>query len=70
MSCCGEKRSKIYHDPYSHSGADSGANAGQPVQETEVSYFKYNGATPAGCFLHDRYSRSREDSGGRLKIID
>ena len=44
MSCCGEKRSKIYHDPYSHSGGDSGANTGQAVQLPEGSYFVYTGA--------------------------
>ena len=45
MSCCGEKRSKIYHDPYSHSGADSGTNTGQAVQLPQGSHFAYTGAT-------------------------
>lgn len=45
MSCCGEKRSKIYHDPYSHSGADTGADASQPFQLPEGSYFVYTGST-------------------------
>jgi len=45
MSCCGEKRSKIYPDPYSHSGADTGANTGQAVQLPESSHFVYTGAT-------------------------
>jgi hypothetical protein len=45
MSCCGEKRSKIYHDPYTLSGMDSRANESRPVQLAEGSYFVYTGAT-------------------------
>ena len=44
MSCCGEKRSKIYHDPYSLPGSDTGTNAGQPVQLPEAVYFENTGA--------------------------
>lgn len=45
MSCCGEKRSKIYHDPWSYPGAENGANTGQSVQLPEAVYFAYTGAT-------------------------
>ena len=45
MSCCGEKRNKIYPDPYSHTGADERAIAEQSVQLPEGSYFVYTGAT-------------------------
>jgi hypothetical protein len=45
MSCCGEKRSKIYHNPYSPSGMDEGTFAGQTAQLPEGSYFVYTGAT-------------------------
>ena len=45
MSCCGEKRSKIYHNPYSNAGAYEGAMPEQTVQLPEGSYFIYTGAT-------------------------
>jgi hypothetical protein len=45
MSCCGEKRSRINQEPYLLTRADSGENAGQPVQLPGGSYFVYTGAT-------------------------
>jgi hypothetical protein len=45
MSCCGDKRSKIYHDPYSQAGVGESTIAGQSVQQPEGSYFVYTGAT-------------------------
>ena len=45
MSCCGEKRSKIYHNPYSHAGAGAGTMTGQSAHFPEGSYFVYTGST-------------------------
>ena len=45
MSCCGEKRNKIYHDPYSHAGMDEVPITGQAIQQPEGSSFIYTGAT-------------------------
>jgi hypothetical protein len=45
MSCCGEKRSKIYHDPWAYSGEESGTVDGQPIRIPNGSSFVYTGAT-------------------------
>lgn len=45
MSCCGEKRSKIYHDPWSHSRMEEGPNTGQTFKMPESVNFLYEGKT-------------------------
>jgi hypothetical protein len=45
MSCCGDKRERIYPDPYALSPARDGVPESQPAYVPANSWFEYTGAT-------------------------
>ena len=45
MSCCGDKRSKIYNDPYSQTRSSGGGIEGRSAQGPAGSEFEYIGPT-------------------------
>jgi hypothetical protein len=45
MSCCGDKRERIYPDPYAHARTSDGVPEGQSAYVPASSWFEYTGAT-------------------------
>ena len=46
MSCCGEKRSRYYHNPYSQIEGEEDGGDNHSVSLPGRSYFKYTGSPP------------------------
>ena len=45
MSCCGEKRSAFYNDPFVHKRNTEAVQEGQPSNVPVNPYFEYTGST-------------------------